>query len=121
MKKQVKTNASKLHKEIFEIASLCFPNETIRQEESIRIDNKTLFLDIYIPRLKIAIECDGIQHSKFNNHFHKDKFAFAAQKNNDSLKEQYCEIEGITIVRVNYNEDIDETKLKDKLIEAMKK
>lgn len=120
MKREVKTNASHLHREVFEVVSQCFPNEAIRQEEPIRINSKTLYLDIYLPRLKIAVECDGIQHTIYNPFFHADATAFKQQKINDRLKEEYCQTVGITLVRINYDEEIDKNTLRAKLLKKMK-
>lgn len=120
MKREVKTNASELHRTVFELVTQCFPNEAIRQEESIRVDGKTLFIDIYLPKLKIAIECDGIQHFKYNAFFHTDAMSFANQKKNDASKKEYCRVNGITLVRVAYNEKMDKDSLKERILTQMR-
>ncbi len=120
MKREVKTGASNLHKETFDLVAQCFPQEGIKQEEPIKINGKTLYLDIYLPRLKIAVECDGIQHSIYNKFFHVDAMAFRQQKENDRLKEEFCAAVGITLVRINYNEQMDKNKLKDKILKTIK-
>lgn len=95
---------SDLHKKTLALAKKCYPKEKIKEEISIKVGNKTLYIDIYIPRLKLAIEADGVQHSKFNPFFHADINSFNQQKKNDKLKEDYCKEEGITLVRVKYND-----------------
>lgn len=120
LKKDVKSNASALHRKVFELTKECFPDEAILQEESIKIDGKTLFLDIYLPKMKVAIECDGIQHSKFTALFHTDAMSFQRQKNNDRLKEEYCKTTGITLIRISYDETITKESLKDKVLNKIK-
>lgn len=115
---------SDLHKKILSLIKECFPKETIREEEPIKIGKKTLYLDIYIPRLNIAIEADGEQHFKFSKFYHADIFAFNKQKNNDKEKEEYCTESGITLVRIKYNDSMTvndiSKKITDKLREQSK-
>lgn len=119
--KDVRSNASNLHKDILKAAEEAFPGEVILQEESIRVDDKTLFLDIYLPRLKIAIECDGVQHEKFNKFFHRDIATFAIQKKNDQLKELYCKENAISLIRMSYKDEITVESLSAKVLEELKK
>lgn len=111
---------SDLHKSIYGIIKLIYPRETLEEEYPIKIGNKTLFIDIYIPRLNIAIECDGIQHDQFSKFYHQDIFTFKNQQKNDKLKEEYCAEKGITIVRISHKDPLNETFIGNKIIKSLK-
>jgi very-short-patch-repair endonuclease len=59
-----------------------------------------LRLDFFIPALNIAFEFDGKQHDEYVAHFHKDRYGFARSKRNDAMKKQWCETNGITLIRI---------------------
>ncbi len=118
--KEVRSNSSNLLKSVYNIVREIYPKEAIRQEETIKIDNKTLFLDIYIPRFKVAIEVDGQQHYEFNKFYHADAAAFIRQKKNDKLKEEYCRESNISLVRIRYDEKVDKDILTNKIMEALR-
>ena len=118
--KEVNSNKSELHRTVLAMIKECFPQESIREEENIRIDGASLFIDIYMPRMKIAIECDGVQHEKFSKFFHGDAATFARSKKNDMLKERYCEIQKITLVRIKYNDTLSKDLVYNKIIDALK-
>ncbi len=111
---------SELHKKVLSLVRECYPKETIKEELPIKIGNKTLYLDIYLPRLKIALECDGQQHSKFNKFFHADIASFNQQKKNDKNKEDYCEEEGISLIRVKYNDSMTVENITNKILDKLK-
>jgi very-short-patch-repair endonuclease len=111
---------SQLHKDVYLIIKDIYPNEQIIEEKTVKIGKQSLFIDIYIPKLKIAIECDGIQHEKFNKFFHQDIFAFASQKRNDEQKEIYCQDNGITLVRIKHNDKLDRQTVYEKIINKLK-
>lgn len=118
--KEVKLNASNLHKEVYNKVVELYPKETVKQEVTIKINGKSLYLDIYLPRLKIAFECNGRQHFKFNKFFHKDASSLKKQKENDNLKRLYCEELGITLVDINYNDKITKEFVEYKTLEALR-
>jgi very-short-patch-repair endonuclease len=120
MKTNIRLNISELHKTILDSVSKIFPSEKIETEKVIQFDGRSLYLDIYIPKLKIAIECDGEQHGKFSKFFHGTVAKFNESKANDDLKNRYCNVFGITLVRVQYNDKLDETTIKKKITEALK-
>lgn len=97
-------NASSLHTEALKIIKGVFPHYGIINDQPIKVGGNTLYLDIYIKELKIAIETDGEQHEKFSKFFHGNAAGFAKSKNNDTLKEQYCLNNGIVLVRFKKNE-----------------
>jgi len=69
--------------------------------------------DFYLPELNICIEYDGIQHYKPVKRF--GGIAGHMQTlHNDNIKTNYCENMGIKLIRIKYDEDID-----NKLIESL--
>lgn len=80
----------------------------------------TLYIDIFIKELNLAVECNGIQHFKPVGFFHNGKAGFEKSKNNDSAKVEWCVNNGISLVNVDYNEKVTETLLKNKIRKAMK-
>lgn len=111
---------SDLHKRTLILVKKCYPQEKIKEEVFIKVGNKNLYIDIYIPKLKIAIENDGQQHFKFSEFFHADVASFNNQKKNDRLKEQYCEENSITLVRVRFDEELNVEKLRNKILNKLK-
>jgi very-short-patch-repair endonuclease len=59
-----------------------------------------LRLDFYIRKYNIAFEFDGQQHKEFNPFFHGTRANFARQVRRDKYKEDWCEQNGITLIRV---------------------
>ena len=69
------------------------------------ITNKLLIFDFYLQELNIIIEYDGIQHSRPVDHF-GGVVQFKKQQLNDLMKDQYCDINNISMIRYNYNDHI---------------
>lgn len=58
-------------------------------------------IDFYIHLIKLAFEFDGTQHDNYVSHFHGSRKKFAEAKNRDWQKEEWCELNGIRLIRVN--------------------
>lgn len=66
--------------------------------EDCRSDrNRLLRFDFYLPNLSIIVEADGSQHYDDNHVFYKD-----IQVRNDRIKEDYCKLHKIRLVRIPY-------------------
>ncbi len=103
-----KANASSYHREAIKIIKSNWPSINFVEEIPIKIQQGlTLYIDIYIPLWKKAIEIHGSQHYKFNKFFHLDRFALIKQQNNDKLKAEWCELNEIELIELAYNR-IDE-------------
>ena len=90
---------SKLHLEARDTLNKLYPNIILLEEVPIRIyRGKLLYLDFYIPMYKKAIEVHGQQHYAFNSQFHKHKLDFKRQQLNDTLKEEWCDKNQITLI-----------------------
>ena len=106
-------NKSLLHKNALCLIKNIFSTFIILEEVEIQIKkNKKLYIDIFIPLLKIAIEVQGKQHFNFTKFFNNSNFDFIRQKINDRLKQEWAERNNITLIRLNYNETPSEWRSK---------
>lgn len=64
--------------------------------------------DFYLPEYNVCIEYDGEQHFKSVKYFGGDE-AFAIRKENDKIKTDYCLENNIFLLRIRYNENIEQT------------
>ena len=109
---------SKGAKKLLEIVQQIYPNHRIELEYNVA-ERGALFVDIYLPRLQIGFEYDGVQHFEYNEHFHSSRENFIQAKRRDAEKDQRCEEKGITLVRVAYNEDMNRELIVSKIEEAL--
>ena len=96
---------SKGAKALLEIVQQIYPNQKVDLEHNVAKVGG-LFVDIYLPRLGLGFEYDGIQHFEYNEHFHGSRESFIKAKRRDAEKDQRCEEEGIVLIRVAYNEEM---------------
>jgi very-short-patch-repair endonuclease len=68
---------------------------------------RPLPFDFYLPDYNVCIEYNGKQHYEPIKHFGGKKQLIYIQKN-DKIKQEFCEKEGIKLITVKYNEDIEE-------------
>lgn len=61
-----------------------------------------MHFDGYNKQLKLAFECQGIQHYQFKEFFHECKRDFIIDQKNDELKFKLAKHHGITIIYVNW-------------------
>ena len=68
----------------------------------------SMFLDFYLPKYNIVIECQGIQHymSEGNGYFTTEGIKSTQQ--NDVLKHTLCKEHGIPIYYINYNDNVED-------------
>lgn len=66
-----------------------------------------LYLDFLIPNSKIGIEVHGEQHFKFVPFFHKTKLEFLQAQARDRAKAQWCELNGMKLVELRWDDSID--------------
>ena len=67
-----------------------------------------LRFDFYIPKLNTVIEFDGLQHYEAVEHFGGEA-VFREQKIKDKIKNDYCRLNNINMLRIPYNE-LNETE-----------
>lgn len=92
-----------------------FPHHRIFSQFTIKVGRKSLFLDYYIPVMKLAFEYDGQQHAEFNGFFHRTQKEFENSVNNDRLKEEWCASHNVTLIRINHKERTDISTLRGKI------
>jgi hypothetical protein len=82
-----------------------YPTLQILEEVTIPLrPQNTLYLDFYLPLIKLCVEVHGEQHYKFIPYFHTDKIGFLKQLGRDKDKEEWCKINNIQIIILKYNE-----------------
>ncbi len=111
---------SKGAQELLKIVQELYPYQRVELEHNVA-ERGALFLDIFLPRLKIAFEFDGEQHFQYIEHFHGSRDGFVRAKKRDVEKDELCKTRGITLVRVAYNEEMTKTLIHDKIDEALNK
>ena len=86
------------------------------ESEKVFKDLPSHRFDFYIEDLNIIVEFDGIQHFEPVEFFGGEE-SFEVIKKNDSIKNDYCEISNIKLIRISYKEfDIIENIIKRILI-----
>ena len=95
-----------------------FPQATVKSEYHVNFKGKRLFFDFYMSQYNIVVEVQGRQHYEFIKHFHGDWDGYNKSKLRDNLKIEYVDLNGLTLVIVDYNEKIDRIKLLNKIAEA---
>lgn len=108
---------SKGANQLLAIVQELFPHQRVELEHNIA-SRGGLFIDIYLPGLKVGFEFDGQQHFEYCEHFHGSRENFIKAKRRDANKDQRCEEEGITLIRVAYNEEMTKDLVLSKLEEA---
>lgn len=61
--------------------------------------------DFFIPKLKMCIEFDGIQHFKYCKQFDgEDRTLVVKRQERDRLKDRHCEFRGFKMLRIKYTQ-----------------
>lgn len=112
-----KVNRSKLHEKAYKLLEEFYPYDTILEEVLLpgskdQFGGRSLRADIFLPSRSIMIEVHGEQHYKFNKFFFKSKLDFYKAKARDSDKREWCDLNEIELIELNFNEDIDEWRTK---------
>ena len=76
--------------------------------EEVTIPEINIRFDFFFSSLRLAIEVDGQQHSQYSPFFHKSKLGFIQSQQRDMVKEEFCRINDVYLVRLSFDED-DET------------
>lgn len=70
-------------------------------------DERTLPFDFYIPKYNLCIEYDGLQHFVPVDWFGGEK-GFETCQRHDKIKNEYCEKNGILLLRIPYFKNVEE-------------
>ena len=108
---------SKLHQKAKKVLDTRFPYDRILEEVSLAgtrtsIRKGTLRADFFIPNRNLIIEVHGEQHFKFNSFHYASKLSFFKAKARDRDKKEWCDLNDITIIEFNFNEDVDDWRRK---------
>jgi len=84
----------------------------------VGINNGLLSYDLYLPKFRLLIEHQGIQHEKYIKHFHKTIVKFEKQVEHDRRKKEYAESNNYNFLEIWYYdfdniEQILESKLQE--------
>jgi len=110
---------SQLAKSVRESLKKALPNTLLKEEEYVSYKGHRLFFDFYLPTLRLYVEVQGVQHTEFVEHFHKDASAYRAQKKRDALKKEWCVLNDETLLCINHDEiPISTADLLSKIEEA---
>lgn len=91
--------------------------EEVKLPGSTELHRKSvLYLDFYVPSIKLAIEVHGQQHYEFCTFFHKNKADFLKAKARDEDKIYWCELNDIRLITLKYSESDDEWKQRIKSV-----
>lgn len=94
--------ARNLLKEIFNSYRIL---EEVKLPGSTELHRKSvLYLDFYIPSIRLAVEVHGEQHYDYSPFFHKSKADFLKSKARDEDKIAWCELNDINIIVLKYSE-----------------
>ena len=107
------SSASNLHKQVRVLLKKLFPldraYEEVRLEGSQNGNKKSvLHADFIIPSKRMMIECQGVQHSEHVKFYHPTKMDFYSAKARDKRKLEWCELNNITLVCLEWNEKEEE-------------
>lgn len=98
--------ARKLLKEIYHsyriLEEVKLPGSTASHRRSV------LYLDFFIPNLRLGIEVHGQQHYEYSPFFHKNKAAFLKAQSRDEDKLKWCELNDIELVVLKYSDNEDD-------------
>lgn len=96
---------SELHLRVRACLETLWPLYSLFEEVPVSVRRNTLYLDFFMPQLKLCVEAHGEQHFKFNSFFYKSRADFLLAQNNDRMKKEWATLNRLTLLEFNYNED----------------
>ena len=104
---------SGLHLKARQLLNELFPYDKIYEDVTLpgsnrQTRNSTLYGDFYIPIRSIMIEVQGNQHNEYVKFFHKTKHNFYKSLQRDKDKAEWCNINGITLIKLNHDQTVDQ-------------
>lgn len=117
---ETRDNASKMHKRVWSVVRSAFESWGWRQEEPLKIDGTTLFVDIFckVP-IKIAIEVQGKQHRNYSKFFHTNQTEFKKAVARDVAKKNYLIEDGYAFVEIYTDEKITNEEIAQRILDAI--
>jgi hypothetical protein len=106
-------SCSSYHKIARNLLHTISPLLTILEEVPLLGAHKeTLYVDFFLPQIRLMIEVQGEQHYSFSPMFHKNKKMFLNSLKRDQCKRDWCDLNEITLVELSYKEDLSEWRRK---------
>lgn len=102
---------SRLQWMVGQIIDELVPLEVVLEE--FTIPRERLFLDFFLPRKRVAVEVQGIQHYTYTKHFHGNADGFVRSKKRDSDKMDWCRRNEITLIVLKY--DLTDSEIRERL------
>lgn len=99
---------SELHVRARKLLRKIYPTQRILEEVPIPCG---LYLDFFLPSVKMAVEVQGQQHFS-QVEFFQSKSGFLKGQKNDQTKRNWCELNNIKLVELRYDEEDEEWKNK---------
>lgn len=93
---------SSLHQRAYALLKSLYPFDIILQE--VPCFGTRLHIDLFVPTRKLAVECQGEQHS-VQGFFHKNKYDFLKGQSRDKTKVAWCKANSIELICLDYTED----------------
>ena len=93
---------SELHITARSLIREAYPTDQVLEE--VPIQGEGLYGDFYLPLRKKMIEVHGEQHYKYISFFHTNIKGFMESKERDKRKQDWCNINEITLVVLKFNE-----------------
>ena len=98
--------ARKILKEIYHsyriLEEVKLPGSTLPYRKSV------LYLDFFIPVIKVGIEVHGQQHYEFVPFFHKTMVDYLLSMNRDDDKADWCEVNNINLIVLKHSDNDDD-------------
>lgn len=74
--------------------------------EEVYIKYENIYLDFFIPHLKLVVEVQGDQHKTFTLFFHKNIINFNKQKERDRKKKEWCALNNLKFVEIHSESEL---------------
>lgn len=108
-----RSKVSEPHKNARELLKEIYPMTVILEEVPLPIQRgQTLFADFYIASQKLIIEVNGEQHDEFNSFYYKNRTAFTKAKKRDVTKQDWCDLNNLSLIVLDSKESLDEWRAK---------
>lgn len=108
---------SKEQHRFYNLLQEVYPNFEIIYEQPIGELGQRI--DLFIPSLGLAVEYDGIQHTKYSSFFYKDELAWQNAVLLDKKKNEFLEEHGVKLVRIPHNTKIKTAKELEEFINSV--
>lgn len=106
-----KVKGSSLHQKARQLIKEIYPYDSVYEEITLKGsktgNNKVLFADFLLPSRRMIVEVHGKQHYEFNLRHYDNKMEFYQAQARDRVKKEWCELNNLILIVLNYNEDIE--------------